>query len=296
MVSRFVVTIIVSAFVIFSRSLFAQECGVVENIYEIGGFTLAGKKVSVLSQNRFTELSLQLGEQKVVDKITKFITSVNPRPRGSESPRALAQNIYDVSKSYGVDPILMAAKIRQESGSFNVDVVARGGDTGLTQMTGDELDEIKEQYVKINSRNRAERQVGNVLVQLSQNYFKNSKATNEWLHWAIKMNNTQKKRVLVQSADYALAAGASLLKIYLAAYNGDYRRAISQFNGGGVKNYYGKVNNHAEVLRKISQTCGLSDEENESLQIMCEIAETEEGCRSLIQEILPTTVKQEIIL
>lgn len=147
-------------------------------VFDVGGFTISGSKTEILSQNRFTQYSVSLGERGVVDKITRLITTVNPRPRGSESPRHLAQKIYDSSKAYGVDPIIYAAKIWQESGHFNVDVVARGGDTGLSQMTGSGLNELKEQYLKIRSRNTSERQVGNVLAQLSREYFGTPQSTN----------------------------------------------------------------------------------------------------------------------
>lgn len=231
-------------------------------------------------------------KREVVNKITRFISSVNPNPRGSESPRALAQNIYDAAEAYGVDPIIFAAKIRQESGQFNVDVVARGGDTGLTQMTGNGLDEMTEQYKKLNSRNKSERQVGNVLAQLSKNYFGAANATNEWVDWAITKSNSQKKATLVRSVDYALASGASLFKIYLAVRNGSYRQAINQYNGGGTAGYYDKLNNHAESLRQITQRCGLSSNEVSALNTMCEIAGTKAGCESIVKEVIPSGVRQ----
>lgn len=271
----------------------AQFCESPEaQIFDVGGFTISGNKTTILSQNRFTQFSVSLGEAEVVNKITRLITSVNPNPRGSASPRALAQKIYDSSEAYGVDPIIYAAKIWQESGHFNVDVVAPGGDTGLSQMTGSGLNEIKEQYKKLNSRNAGERQVGNVLASLSQNYFGTPQVTNQWVDWAINTSNNQKKRTLVQSVDYALAAGASLFKIYLAVKNGNYRNAINQYNGGGVSNYFGRVDGKADHLRNnVNFNCQLSEVELQNLDAICAIVGTDEGCESMVQEILPESVK-----
>ncbi len=271
----------------------AKYCDNMEaQVFDVGGFTIADSKLKILAENKFTQYSINLGEDEVVNKITRLITKVNPNPRGSASPKALAQNIFDSSKAYGVDPILYAAKIWQESGQFNVDVVAPGGDTGLSQMTGDGLDEISAQYKKLKSKNKDERQVGNILAELSQNYFSTPNSTNDWIDWVLTQSNTQKKRTLVKSVEYALAAGASLFKIYLAAKNGNYKNAINQYNGGGVKDYYGKINNKADHLRqKVSHSCHLSEAEMQHLEAVCAIADSEQGCEALISEILPQSEK-----
>jgi hypothetical protein len=276
---------------IIVNSLMAQECNDVP-LVDVGGFTISGSKTEILAENKFTEYSLQLGEVEVIDKITKLITSVNPNPRGSESPKALATNIYNAAEAYGVDPIILAAKVWQESGQFNADIVASGGDTGLTQMTGNGLDEITEQYSKINSRNKSERQVGNVLAELSGQYFKKKSSTKNWVDWVITKTNSQKKSTLVQSPSYALASGASLLKIYLAVNKGSYKKAIAQFNGGGTSGYYGKVTDKAELLKKMSANCGLSESTLDTLDAICQITGSESGCNAIVNEIIPNKPKQ----
>lgn len=287
MVLKIIILIITLGYYFMGSQALANRCDSDDfTVYDVGGFSLDQDETDIIPQNKFTEYSIQLGKKEIINKITKLIKSINPNPRGSESPKALAEDIYDASYAYGVDPIIFAAKVWQESGQFNVDVVADGGDTGLTQMTGDGLNEIKEQHKKIKSKHEGERKVGVALKALAEDYF-GPKHVDDWMDWTISKTNAQKKADLVKSVPYALASGASLFKIYLAEYLGSYKKAISQFNGNGTSNYYGKVTDKAEELRNISIQCGFTEVEINNLNAICEVVGDEKQCIKLIQEIYP---------
>lgn len=248
------------------------------------GYHITKNQLKVLAGNYFTKYSLTLGRTEVINKITRLITKINPSPRGSASPKDLAQKIYSVSAAYGIDPILFTAKIWQESGYFNVDVVAKGGDTGLTQMTGNGLNENRAQHKKINSTTLEVKQVGQTLAELAMGHLRNNKTTNDWINWVILKSNKEQKSTLVRSVDYSLMSGASLFKTYLAVKNGNYKSAITQYNGGGVKNYYGmiiKKENQVQLAK-----LNVPEDLKYTLGAVCEIANSNRGCESLINEIL----------
>ncbi len=266
---------------------FANQCDISGfSIYKVGGYTLSNSEINILAQDRFTQYSIGVGKDEVVRKLTVMIESQNSNPRGSRNPKELAEKIYKVSEAYGVDPILYGAKIWQESGLFNVDVVnPKGKDTGLSQMTSAGLNEVYEQYKKINSRAKSERPIGNILYGLSKRYFGSVQATNRWFKWVIETNNTQKKQTLVQSVDYALAIGASLFKIYLAEDLGSYNKAIKRFNGGGTNGYLSQLTNKAATVRNMNLSCA-QDAEIDLINRVCEIVGTENACEQVIQQVL----------
>lgn len=276
---------------IFSSSAFANECSN-EMIHEVGGYNISPRKTEVLAGRYFTRFTVNLGKNETIAKIGRLISKVNPRPRGSNSPGELAAKIYSVGEAYGVDPILFTAKIWQESGSFNVDVVAPGGDTGLTQMTGSGLNEVREQHKKINSSNRAEKNVGLTLANLANNHLKNNNNTNQWVNWVITKSNNQQKATLVQNVDYALMAGASLLKIYLSIKNGSYSEAIKQYNGGGTRGYYGMVMDREAKVQKSSSICENSQVIEDTLAAACQVVGTDNECNALVNEVLGNKAKE----
>lgn len=95
--------------------IWASQCEVDGfNVYKVGGLTLSnehGPELEILAQNRFKKYSINAGEKEIVRQLTVMIKGRNPNPRGSQSPKELAQKIYDVSKAFGIDPIIYGAKI-----------------------------------------------------------------------------------------------------------------------------------------------------------------------------------------
>lgn len=245
----------------------------------VGGFTIGGSKLQILREKRFASYTNGLSREQIISRIRGAILKGNSNPRGT-TVDALASEIYLAADSWGVDPFIFTAIVWNES-VFNVDALNRGGgDSGLTQMTSAALDELREQYKK--------NTVGAVLYEQSDRYF-NALSPDDWVSWVTAPGGIRDKGATLRNGSralgYALASGASLLKIYLAVKNGNYRQAITQYNGGGVRNYYGHINGR---LQQIDSTCNqeaINANIFNVLEKVCSMADSQDGCADYVNEL-----------
>lgn len=161
-------------------------------------------------------------------------------------------------------------------------------------MTGNGLDEVFEQFKKINSNHAETKVIGTILFGLSERYFKTSRKTIDWYNWVLQNNNEEKKQTLLQNVDYALAIGAALFKIYLAEEVGNYDEAIKRFNGkgkgAGNPHHLKNVTDKAAKVRKMNFNC-LKESEIDLMDRLCEILDSEKECEQMINDIWGSSKK-----
>lgn len=221
-----------------------------------GGYGMTERQIRALHKDFTTLESMQLTENQFVEKLVPRIQAVGPTPAKNpgEFRTRLAQHIFQAASAYGIDPLIFAGLIEQES-QYDPHAYSNFG-AGLTQMTSMGLAEISYQHAKDD--------VGAAYAELAAGYFTKRDQLSKWLEWASlvprqknlsvkamqQFFNKHKRQKLPGNLSYQLAAGASLFKFYLVRANGDYRKALSSFNTV-YSNYPQKVLNRVNKLGDI---------------------------------------------
>ena len=274
------------------------------------GFILAS---NILKSNQYLP-SYAKGKSRseIISAITRRIKSLPHNPKVVSSTENLATEIALAAEAWGVDPFIFSGLIDSETNYGLAILNSTGGDTGYTQMTSAGLSELRDQY--LHKRN------GPILMEFARKYFK-SMSPDAFFKWVTRDDgdkHEKKRKELLSNTAYALAAGASLLKIYLsvpvvvAPYNNynyephGYAYALALYNANrSVKPgetlphyllYSRKTRNNARKARDASlNVCGITPEStldnNFSMGIImsaCELSQDQETCKqALDMEFVP---------
>jgi|GEM_PF-4922748 len=250
-------------------------------VYKAAGYTISSSEMDVLRSDRASAFVKNAPKEVIINRILVQIQERANRGHSSKnsvSDQTLASEIYLAARSWGLDPLIFTKMIEQESqfhtAAFNPDAY----DSGIAQTTYWAYREMAAQYSK--------KDVGAILYAQSDKYF-NSMSPRVWVDWitrrrSVEQFNSVMSDELRYNFAYGLAAGASLLKIYLAEAGGEYRTALKMYNGAW--SYADEV-----LARDANLKCGEAAQKadqilNEAAQ-MVEGIESTEAANSFLKEV-----------
>lgn len=238
-------------------------------VYQIGFQALAKTR-----QDFVFDEAKSLSRKEVVNRILSAIEDHGHQPQNVSSKKTLAEEIYDVSMAFGVDPFIFAGLIEAES-TFGADLLSGTGAAGYTQMTSAGLAEIRNQF----KYRYAGGYLNATLKEGAYEYFQ-SLNPEDFIDWVTASGGVSVKGPLLKyekkGVSYGLAAGAALLRTYLSVsrvlrpynkYNYSphgYAYALALYNGDKKKALTGNPTylDYSRKVRKLSreigfnQTCG----------------------------------------
>lgn len=264
----------------------AEECSEEFNELRVeAGFYLQSRQLRLLERPQYHLRQLSRAEyrRRIQRRIQKRGTPRNRWPRrydhGASQPSAqtLAAEIELAAHCFGLDPRVFAAMIETES-VYAAGAISHTGARGLTQMTTIARRELRDQFGY--RRGHAHPRAAGILRSMARCYFDSGdQAYQSFLAWI--QNPSRNRQRLTRHWPTALAAGAALLKTYLAVHNGDYDRALQQYNGEARRQvaYSRQTRGFAS---SISLQCGTHPEDEQfalgALIRACEMLVETEDC------------------
>lgn len=299
--------IILSLFIslIYTSESLSSQCTNF-NLYTVGYSAL-----SRVNDDFILETTSALSEEEIIAKILRKINQYSHTPMLARSKESLAQEIYLAARAWKVDPFMFAGLVEKET-VFGRDIYNNsGGDSGYTQMTSAGLEELEDQY--------SSGRLKNMLENGASRYFQNL-SSSDFISWISNssISSSNKRRLLREDTSlglaYGLAAGASLLRVYLSVnvvvypysnYNytpHGYALALAMYNGNrsigrnGMPhylNYSRTVRSNSAELQEISQSdCEIYeevgrtslDESLETFSLSCEYSLNPQGCYNRVRD------------
>lgn len=267
-------------------------------VENIAGYNVSDKQKKRLASSYVSEDSHRRGKTDIVNSIVARIQKARKEgydlSKNPISDDRLAEEIYDAAIAFGHDPKIFAAMIEVES-SFRVGVIGKNG-SGLTQMTSVALQEMTYQYEK--------EDVGAIYAQLAKNYFGSESAVQSWMKWAQQRASGDpaprqskkaskynfKRKELPINYRFALAAGASSLKLKLARHNGHYGKALTDYNSV-FSSYDNRVMARSQ---KVSLDCSHSEKIENIQKISCELSASNRECFQTSEKLMNKKISVEI--
>lgn len=245
-------------------------------VFRVNGYVIGPKQLKIIKSDLTTNYVKELSETEVLKRIQKRVDGSKSTGSNTIANSTLARDILKSARAYGVDPFIFTALIEKES-QFRVNAVGSGGDSGLTQFTTIAVKEVTYQYKKSD--------VGGAYKNLSSGFITQPRELNDYHTFmsSVPKSWSTKRDTFRSNHTYALAAGASLLKLYLALNNKVYIDALAAYNGGGTPGYADSVNNKAQ---NIELRCQSKEEMEQLADIVCDMTESTEGCQQMEQVIL----------
>ena len=244
------------------------------------GYRMKSNQLDILRKKMRTRLVSGLSDQQIQDQIERRIQRINPTPHRSH-PEQMAILILDAANAFGLDPFIFAAMIEKES-TYNINARSHTGAVGLGQFTNIGKKELTHQYGFV--RGKFTNGVPEILKAQTERFFNaDTHGYKSYMSWVQAPNERQ----LQSSFETSIVASAALLKVYLAVRDGNYHKALVQYNGSNIKESYAK-----EVRSRSQQIdfeCAeIAEFEEQSVQtnaIACEIAGDVEACRKYSNEL-----------
>lgn len=212
------------------------------NLLVEAGFFISRNEIDILKSPRPLDRNKNVSQEKIKERFASNIESVwksvRKRPKDIDAV-TLAGHLAKASSTVGVDFQILGSIATKESWYCADRYNESGGDSGCMQFTSAALNELKHQFGLAGSKNHSPG-VPQVLKNYVSEYFKdNSPREKEFYRW---MNlSTSDMRYNLRNKNYYdidVFAGALLLKFYLAAKNGNYYKALVQYNGSKRKLAY----------------------------------------------------------
>ncbi len=219
----------------------ANQCdyaGLKQNVaWSIG----TDSKFAVLSRHQtFKQNQGITDEAEIKAKVLDYIKSVRA-PISSVSDSKLASLITKAHLVTGTSFAAIAGITHQESLFCKFRLNQTGGDSGCMQFTSIAVKELKDQFGV--GEMKGSPRVEELLVSWADEYFGVGTARRQaFRNWMLTEDPKQMMVALRSpgNEDIDIFAGATLIKIYLAVNDGDYIKAIRDYNGGGDPGYADK--------------------------------------------------------
>lgn len=249
-------TVILSIVTLSSNVVFASSTQCLQNMrHDVAWSIGTDTKFEVLTRRQSFKQNRHItDEAEVKSRVQAYLEAI---PERKESNAKITNDKLSglIAKAHMVTGVSYAALtgiMHQESLACIFRWNKKGGDSGCMQFTSIAVHELKDQF-GVGEMKTSER-VNVALAGWADEYFGvNTERRAAFRSWINK--DTEAMRVELRSPgneDIDIFAGAVLLKIYLAVNEGDYEKAIADYNGGGDKRYSEKV---LPKAYKVNYTC-----------------------------------------
>lgn len=241
-------------------------------------YPLEGKSFEILQSPMPLDRNKNLNVMVQIARVKKNISD-NRKDLDAKTVEGLANTIVRAAYFVGVDFSVLASIIRKESFYCMAKHNEKGGDSGCSQFTSIALLELKQQFGTAKAQALSPG-VLEVLLKMAKGHFGKSRlpAFEAWIKSPIS-----KQLLALRKGgfgdddifDIDIFAGAVLLKIVLAATNGNYVEAVRRYNGSALKNEYQiDVDGWARNINFETNSC---EEVKDVLEGACEVS-GDQGC------------------
>lgn len=266
------------------------------------GYSINNKDLELLKTNLWLPSTRSEPTAQILEKITAYMNMINPKA----SPH-LPSLILLTANVTQLDPYFLTALIKKES-TFDPTRISSGSAYGLTQLTGNGLNEVRNQLGVFDPNGRFKR-----FKPLQADFFNSEvlkffTAMHQWrvmqtkkpshlialpaiqksryLNWLQTTEDSIiHRRTLHSRDDYALITGALILRINLAKSNNNYRIALIKYNGDKKHQdeYSRIIVNDQNSIRNYPVSCEFDDPVTKDVLFdTCEITQDKDFCEQFL--------------
>ena len=251
------------------------------------GFFLSSNEVEILKKAKPQNKNKDIGQSQAKEKIEKSISRTRPELSGISNSN-LAGLIAKASFAVGIDFQMLSSIVKKESLYCKLRHNKIGGDSGCTQFTSAALKELKHQFSG-DSKLRAAA-VPSIMKGFVSKYFAGQpEREKKFYSWLGSDYSNMKAAMRTTNYDIDVLAGALLLKFYLAVNDGNYYRALVQYNGNNSMHKKSKKRFkylYADTVQAYSQLISIDNsvcleavsKTNELINDTCSLEENPDDC------------------